>query len=86
MGFTHVSLIIVCHLKTGPPEAALDVEALVRLAAVQDRLVASDLLGNVVQSLDDAQAQLLSLLVLGDGDIFDVADKPEVVNAVKSTF
>ena len=44
-------------------------------------LVAADLLGHVVESLDDAEAQLLALLVLEHGDVFDVADQPEVVDA-----
>lgn len=70
------------HLQTGPPESALDVEALVRLAAVEDALVAADFLGDVVERLDDAQTELLALLVLGDGDVLDVADLSEVVNTV----
>ena len=74
--------VVVRHLQAGPPEAALDVEALVRLAAVEDALVAPDLLGDVVQRLDDAQPELLALLVLGDGDVLDVADLAEVVDAV----
>lgn len=75
------TLIIMRHLQTGPPEAALDVEAFVVLAAVEYCLVAPRLLGNVVERLDDAQAQLLALLIFGDGDVLDVADGPEVVDA-----
>ena len=44
------------HLQPGPLEAALDVEALVRLAAVEDRLVGADLFGDEVEGLDQAQA------------------------------
>lgn len=69
------------HLQPSPLKAALDVEALVGLAAVEDGLVAADLLGDEVESLDEAEAQLLALLILGDGDVLDVADQPEVVNA-----
>lgn len=69
------------HLQPRPPEAALDVEALVRLAAVEDALVAADLLGDEVERLDDAEAELLALLVLCDGDVLDVADLSEVVDA-----
>lgn len=71
------------HLQARPPEPALDVEALVRLAAVQDALVAPHLLGDVVERLDDAETQLLALLVLCDGDVLDVADLSEVVDAVR---
>lgn len=69
------------HLQARPPEPALDVEALVRLAAVEDALVAADLLGDVVERLDDAEAELLALLVLCDGDVLDVADLSKVVDA-----
>ena len=82
MRLTLVSLKVVRHLQTGPPEAALYVEALVRLAAVQDRLVATDLLGHEIESLDETQAQLLALLVLGDGNVLDVSDEAEAVDAV----
>lgn len=75
------ALVIVGHLQTSPPEAALDIEPLVVLAAVEDRLVAARLLRNEVERLDDAQAQLLALLVFGDGDVLDVSDGPEVVDA-----
>lgn len=73
----------MCHLQASPSKAALDVEALVSLAAVEDGLVAADLLGDEVQRLDDAQAQLLALLVLGDCDVFDVSDEAEIVDAAK---
>ena len=71
------------HLQTRPPEAALDVEALVGLAAVEDALVAADLLGDVVEGLDKAEAELLALLVPGDGDVLDVSDGAEAVDAVE---
>lgn len=75
-------LVVVGHLQSSPLEAALDVEALVGLAAVEDRLVGADLFGDEVEGLDQAQAQLLALLVLCDGDILDVSDQAEVVNAI----
>lgn len=56
MSLTLLSLVVVGHLKTGPPEAALDVESLVRLAAVEDGLVAPNLLGDKVEGLDQPQA------------------------------
>lgn len=74
-------LVVVCHLQAGATEPALDVEALVGFAAVKNALVAADLGRHVVEGLDDAQAELLALLVLCDGDVFDVADEAEVVDA-----
>jgi len=44
-------------------------------------LVASNILGHVVQSLYYPQAKLLPLLVFCDGDVLDVAYKTQVVNA-----
>lgn len=75
-------LVVVGHLQPGPLKAALDVEALVRLAAVEDCLVGADLFGDEVEGLDQAQAQLLALLVLCDRDILNMTDQAEVVNAV----
>lgn len=75
LGFAALGpLVIVRHLQAYSPEAALDVEALVVLAAVENRLIATLLLGDEIKRLDDAQAQLLALLVLGDGNVLDVAD------------
>jgi hypothetical protein len=72
----------VCHLQAGPFEAALDVETFIGVAAVENALVAADLFGNVIESLDESEAELLALLVLGDGDVFDVTDGPEAVDAI----
>lgn len=71
------------HFQAGPPEAALDIEPFVVFAAVEDRLVAARLLRDVVERLDEAESQLLALLVFGDGDVLDVADGPEIVDASK---
>lgn len=73
MGLT-LLFIVVSHLEAGSPEAALDVETLVGLAAVENGLVAADLFGDEVERLDQAQTQLLALLVLGDCDILNVAN------------
>jgi hypothetical protein len=70
-------------LETGSSEAALDVETLVGLTAVQNALVAANLLGDVVECLDDSETKLLALLVLCDGDILDVADGAKAVDTVK---
>ena len=57
----------------------------VAFAAVQDRLVAPAVLADTGERLDDAQAELLALLVLCDGDILDVADGAKAVDAVKES-
>ena len=64
----------MCHLQPRPLETALHIEALVGFGAVQDALVAADLLGDEIEGLYELEAELLALLVLGDGDVFDVAD------------
>jgi hypothetical protein len=74
-------LVVVRHLQTRPLKATLDIEALVRLRAVKDSLVAANVLRDKVQRLDDPQTELLALLVLCDSDVFDVADEAEVVDA-----
>lgn len=75
--------MVVRHLEAGSAETALDVKAFVGLAAVENGLVAADVGGDVVEGLDDAQAELLALLVLGDGNVFDVASFSESVNAAR---
>jgi hypothetical protein len=81
--FTFASFVVVGHLKASSSESALDVKALVGVAAVEDALVAANLLGDVVEGLDQAEAELLALLILGDGDVFDVADLAQAVDAVE---
>jgi hypothetical protein len=81
LGFTLVSLVVVRHLKPCSPKAALDIESLVGFAAVQNALVAAHFLRDIVERLDDPQAELLALLVAGDGDVLDVADESEAVDA-----
>lgn len=65
----------MCHLQSGLLESTLDIKALVDLGTIQYRLVAANLLGDVVESFDELDAELLPLLVLRDGDILDVADE-----------
>ena len=74
--------MVVSHLQTSAAETALDVEALVGLATVEDGLVAADLLGDVVEGFDEAQAELLALLVASDGNVFDVSYGAQAVDAV----
>lgn len=74
LSFALCVLIVMCHFQTRPLEAALDVEALVGFATVENGLVATRPLGDKVQRLDHTETQLLALLVLGDCDILDVSD------------
>ena len=69
------------HFQTRPLETTLDIEALVRLRTVKNGLVATHVLRNKVQRLNDPQTKLLALLVLCDSNVFDVADEAEVVDA-----
>jgi len=71
----------MCHLQPCALEAALDIEPLVRLAAVENALVAAHLCGDEVERLDDFEAEFLALLVFCDGNVFYVADEPEIVDA-----
>ena len=49
----------------------------VGLAAVENGLVAAHVLGDVCEGLYDAEAELLSLHLTGDGDVLDVSDAAE---------
>lgn len=68
------------HLKSRPLEPTFDIEPFVGLGAIQNGLVAPDLLGDEIQRLDDPEAKLLALLVLGNSNIFNVADETQLVN------
>jgi hypothetical protein len=68
------------HLQPRPLKPTLDIEPLIRLATIQNRLVTPRLLRHKIQRLDDAQSQFLALLVLRNSDIFNVSDKPELVD------
>ena len=72
--------IVMCHLEPSSSVSTLYIESFVRLTAVQYTLIASHLLCQVVQCLYESQAQFLPLLVLGNGDIFDMAHKTEAVD------
>ena len=81
MRFT-LRFIVMGHLETRPPETALDVEALVGFAAVEDALVAAGFLGDEVEGLDESETEFLALLVFCDGDVFDMANGAKVVDAI----
>lgn len=73
--------VVVCHLKSCPLEPALHVEPLVRLATIENALVAAHLGGDEIEGLDQLESELLALLILCNGDVFDVTDESEVVDA-----
>lgn len=75
-------VVVMSHLEPSSSETTFNVEPLVGLAAIENSLVASDVCGNVIESLNHTQTQLLSLLVFRDGNIFDVASLAERVNAI----
>ena len=75
-----VHFVIMSHLQSGPLEATFDIEALVCLAAIQDRLIAAYLFGNMVECLDDPQPKFLALLVLCNSDVLNVTHKTHVVD------
>lgn len=72
------------HLKTGPPETALDVETLVGFTAVENALVAANLVSDEIEGLDDSEAELLALLILGHGNVLDVSDSAKVMDTMTS--
>ena len=66
--------VVMSHLQPCPLEATLHIETFVRFGAVQDGLVAPYILGDVVQCLNDAQTQLLALLIFRDCNVLDMSD------------
>ena len=69
------------HLQPCPLASTLHIEALIRFRTVQNRLVAAHVLRHIVQSLNDPQPEFLALLIFRDGNVFDVPDETEVVDA-----
>ena len=51
------------------------------MAAVEYALIAPQLLSDVFKRLDNAQPELLALLVLRDGNVLDVADEAKSMDA-----
>jgi hypothetical protein len=68
------------HLQPRPLKPTLDIEPLIRLRAIQNRLITPRLLRHKVQRLDDPQTQLLALLVLRHRNILNVSDKPQLMD------
>ena len=80
--FACATFMIVRHLETCSPEATLHVETFVRIAAIEDALIAANLLGDVVERLDEPQAEFFALLVFCHGYVLDVANLAQAVDAV----
>jgi hypothetical protein len=79
----HLSLLkLPLHLGTRNLEAALFVELDVVLTAIENRFPASHVLRHGVQGIEHMESQLLSLLVLGNADLLDVADSSAILDAL----
>ena len=74
-------VVIVRHFESRPLKATLNVKALIGLAAVKDRLVAANLVGNEIECLDQPKTQFFPLLVLRNRNVFDMGDRSEAMNA-----
>lgn len=70
------------HLQPSASKPALEVKTLVCFAAVENGLVAADLFGDKVESLNQTKTELLALLVFSDGNIFDMTDKSKIMDAI----
>ena len=72
----------MCHLQSRPLKSTFDIEPLVCLRTIQNRLIAADFLGDEIERLDEFEAEFLALLVFCYSDIFDVSYETEMVDAV----
>jgi hypothetical protein len=68
------------HLQPRPLKPTLDIKPFVRLATIQNCLIAPSLLRHKIQRLNNAQSQFLALLIHRNSDVFNVSDKPELVD------
>ena len=69
------------HLHALSLKAALHIEALISLRAIEYSFVTPHVSRYVVHGVNDPQPKLLALLISRNGDVFDVADKPHITNA-----
>ena len=67
-------LVVMRHLQSCSFKATFDIEPLIGLTAVQNTLIAANLLCNEIERLDDLQSELLALLILGYCNILNVPD------------
>lgn len=72
--------IIMRHLQPRPLKPTLDIKTLIGLTTVQNRLIAADLLRDKVERLNNPEPEFLALLILGDGNVLNVPDEPELVD------
>lgn len=68
------------HLQARTLEPALYIEPLVRLRAIQNTFITSNLLGNEIERLNDLKPEFLALLVFRDGNVFDVAYDAKIMD------
>ena len=66
--------VVMRHLQSCSFEATLNVETLICLAAIQNTLVAANLLCNEIKRLDEFQSELFALLIFCYCNIFDMSD------------
>lgn len=72
---------VVYHFHARLGVAALFVKLFLFLAAVENRLCAAGALGDRVEGSHHEEAEAFALVLLGDADLFDVADDGAVVDA-----
>lgn len=80
---TRATIVVMCHLQSCSLVSALNIESFVGLTTVENALVATNFLRDEIEGLDKFQSEFLPLLILCDGDIFNVANEAEVMDAVK---
>jgi tRNA-dihydrouridine synthase len=70
------------HFHPGAGIPTLRIEPFIPLRTVQNRLVAADIDGDRIERLDEFLAEAFALVVVVNGNIFDVADGAEVVDTI----
>lgn len=76
-GITSAFRRVLCHLILLLLKATFLVERYVLIAAVEDSLVTSEAFADTRESLNDSQAELLSLLAVIHGDILNVSHRAQ---------
>ena len=67
-------LKVMRHLQRLSLVPALDIKSLIDLAAVEDGLVASKVLRDIVKRVEQFQPEFFALLVFENGNLLNVAD------------
>jgi hypothetical protein len=68
------------HLQRLPLVSALDIEPLIHLTAVENSLITTDILCDIVQRIDKLQSEFFALLVFQDGDFFNVTYRAKIMD------